>query len=246
MYDERVSAFSSIDPSILVNVVSDDTTALLAGFGGALLGSVVSAFFSWLLHNASVKREIENENRQRVSNERAVALSALVRLQSLINLVIDLRNRIVDCLAEAEAAGHGDFQAWQKVVPIAGLPQVAAPFDVTEISLLLAAKHPETANELIRFHSRVESVVEAMRTYNILRSKLKDLMPANVTGRLGISSISLSDYAKTSSTIAECQDLLGQILSAVAEDCPKGIEVSELLTSNLERFPFMLDHIRMM
>lgn len=237
MFDQSVSAFSSVDPSILVNVISDDTTALLAGLGGAVLGALVSALFSWLLHRASIRREIDKEKRQSVSSEKAVALSALVRLQSLINVAIDLRSHVIDCLAEASNAGHSDLQAWQKITPIAGFTQIAPSFSVEEISLLLSAKEPKVANELIRFRSRIESLLEAMREYNRIKRELKDLMPPTVMqGRMGLSSFTPAGYARIAPTVLECQDLIFQILTALAEDCPNGIEISRATTAALNSY----------
>ena len=40
MISDKTTAFTSIDPRILVNVASDDTTSLIAGVGGAVLGPV--------------------------------------------------------------------------------------------------------------------------------------------------------------------------------------------------------------
>ncbi len=236
MYGDKSTAFSSIDPSILVNVVSDDTTALLSGLGGAVLGALVSAIFSWLMYRSSVKREIANERRHRISAEKSSALSALVRLQSAVNLCLDLRSRIIDSLTQAQQGGYGDFQAWQKIHPITGIPPSLAPFQTDELSLLFSAKKPETANELIRFYSRIISLTEALRTYNEVKNKVKDLMPAHMIGMVGTSSLSYAEYVKVSPFIAECQDLISQIMAAILEDGATAIKLSVLLSSDLNEY----------
>ncbi|MBQ0708714.1 MULTISPECIES: hypothetical protein [Brucella/Ochrobactrum group] len=226
MLPKSPGSISSIDPTILVNIVSNDTTALLSGLGGAVLGAFISAGFSWYLHRSTVNRDIAKEEKSKRTAEKTSALSALVRLQSASNLCLDLRNRVADSLTQAENDGYSDLATWQKITPITGLPPALPPFQTDELSLLFAAKRPDVANELIRFHSRIISMTDAIKTYNQLRSQIKEMMPAKMNGLVGITELTMDDFKRVAPFAAECQDLALQITEFLIEDSEMAISIS--------------------
>ncbi|MCD4514150.1 hypothetical protein LQT97_23230 [Brucella pseudogrignonensis] len=226
----------SIIPDIIVQTGNSDLIIAGVGFLGTIVGALVSAAFSWALHRSNIKRDIAKEDKIKKTAEKTSALGALVRLQTASNLCLDLRNRVADSLSHAEKEGYSNFATWQKITPITGLPPALPPFQTDELSLLFAAKRPDIANELIRFHSRVISMTEAIKTYNQIRGQIKEMMPAKMDGMVGTTELSIKEFERVAPFAAECQDLAIQITEFLIEDSEMAISLSGDLSSCLNDY----------
>jgi len=185
--------------------------------GSTLLGGIVGALASgWIQYRMSTA--------QRRSEEKATALGIISKTFTITNQTYSILSRMLESLEDAERAGGGHLDLWQRMVPIAGLPVHPERITSHEMALIYAIGKPDLASVLFLISEKFASFIESLHTYNSRRQSLSDALPAEMSGIIGAITMDRETYRSVAPRMVELEDLATQLTQAAIEDMTYFIE----------------------
>lgn len=182
---------SFFDPNIVT---------LVAGFGGAVLGSVVSGLVT----------ARQNSNARRI--EQKAGIFKLMIKSSLIQSDFEnLLNSIQDSVAEADRNGLRETPKWAKVQANAGAFDKIS-IDPEDLLCLFEAREFKLLNELVELGMKHGRVIDAFNLYSKLRTELKDHMPRHdIRGPIIGANLNPDDQLRLGPRFLELSSILDHL-----------------------------------
>jgi hypothetical protein len=156
-----------------LKISATDLSTLLAGFGGAIIGGVVSWALAWQASHEARWRDFE----QRTAVEASAAKSLLFKLIDITNGTDGISRHI----AEAETLRQGEDPLWQHVQAMAGRPNSTPVLDTLEYLPFLNAKYSHLINRATLASQRYAALDGALRLYSERRVELQDILAGYTT-----------------------------------------------------------------
>jgi len=225
----------SIADSIALGVQHADWWDLVPASVGALVGAAVASVPAWLLARKSSKETLERDRTERLEQQTADSLSALVKLISIVNGAADLHRTIEEQITEAEKAGHGEQPLWCRVQGIIGLVDDRIRFGADELAPLAAAKDFDYLLQLMLVAARYSTLVVGLRDYAERRRSLTDQVPAKMEGNVG--TILLTDEANAlfAPRAVELETQITELRARAAKDCVEAAQVAEQFGGKIKK-----------
>lgn len=152
---------------------------LLSGFGGAVLGSVISAWVAFVLAKQTIADARERDVQAALAEQKSYVLRLMVKASLVLSDVTAIKNSIDGSLSEANARNLTALPTWRRVLPIVGASQTF-DIDPSELSPIMAAKDNDLMQSTVTLFLQHRHLVEAVKAYSELRNKVKHV----VTGHL--------------------------------------------------------------
>lgn len=172
----------------LLGLGGSDWVAVGSGLGGALLGAIVAGVIAaWLqvkaadhAHGLQVAA-IDHASKQVEIARKAVARDNAVRLMMRASQILVHIKATVDSLhrqlENANSHGLTGHPLWARVPGIVGSAQPQL-FEVEELAPFLEAHEFALVSRCVELGMQHEVLVASIEQYNRVRTKLKDLIPA--------------------------------------------------------------------
>lgn len=200
------------------NTVVTNGITLLAGLGGAILGSWVSGRI------ARSHAKDEKTNRQKAEYFKVMIKCSLIQSD-----FVNLKRAIDESVAAADKNGMADQSKWTKVQ--------ANPDEFEKIVIaaddlvcLFEAREFDLLSGLVEIGMKHARLVGAFNTYSRLRSKLKDHMPNNeIKGPVVGADLNQADLLRLQPRFLE----LSSLLDSIDDLLPRYIVDSKLLSDKL-------------
>ena len=143
---------------------SPNFATLLAGLGGATIGSIIS----YLTARQSSKLTLDRDARARFAEERSQALSVMVTTMQLANRLHTLNLKLKD------AVKGEDGDAWQKLQAAPDESIVPLTFDPKDLVPFVDQKSGELIHRLFLLADRTRSIESSFNVYGRLRLEFED------------------------------------------------------------------------
>lgn len=212
-----------------------DFSTLLAGFGGAIFGGIVS----FALARKTAAEAAAAAEADRVAKEKALALSLFLKVQLITNGLNTQTLYIWDALNRANDHGRLGEPLWQFIQPQVGLDVETPMFQAEEFIPLLQGKRTELINDCQLLSLRYNVIEQSFKTYNQKREKIQDLIrPFSEVGPDGqiLSKIPPIKKDSLAILIAEIETLITSLRKTLAEDYRFSIDLTWKLSSALNDY----------
>lgn len=212
-----------------IELKSADVATLLSGFGGAALGGIVS----WVLAKEAGRETLARDLAQRRAEEKASALSVMLKTQQIANGLHTMRKYLYGCRVEANENRVLDRPMWETTKPIISPTPSRLSYASSEFKPLIAAKRADLIDRcnllalryevdetiLNDYSSRREAFHEFVAPYSELSSwegRITTTVPPELRNQFilkarGLEEIIRSLYAAVTEDALEaaslCQDL---------------------------------------
>lgn len=200
---------------------------LLSGFGGAVLGSAMSAFVALVLARQTSKETLQRDTNARVAQEHSLALRLMVKSSLILSDAIAIKKAIDESLSAANDARLTSRPLWVRVLPIVGSYQI---YDVEaeELAPLIAAKNSDLMHVAVTLFMQHRNLVEIVKVYSDKRDRVKDIITNHIGVSAGIvtSGMTQEDVSRMVPVELELESLVGGIRSML----PGLIEMGEKVT----------------
>ncbi|MBZ9603947.1 hypothetical protein [Phyllobacterium chamaecytisi] len=172
MIDLAKELSTALNPAIIIEVPSSDTATLVAGFGGVLLGGVIS----WLL-GINVQRHARAlAAAERTELEKTTTIRTMLKLQEITNGYYTNLLYIHNSLRQANADQELHHPLWQLVKPAIGGPSVHPKFESKDFEMFIRAGRADLIDRATMLSLRYESTALSFQFYNDRRSALQDVL----------------------------------------------------------------------
>lgn len=208
-------------------------SALVGAVVGAIVGGAISAVISFVLAKQASKEALSRDQEARSAADKATAISALIKTKNIINVLYGALKSMNDNIEQANAAGHGDLQLWQKVQPVVGIREPER-FTTSEIALLTEIDS-DVANALALLEAQSDSSLDALKVYFNRRLAVTEGMPATVEGAVMVTQVSQKELTRLEPRWAELQSLIKDVVTQMREDLTAAIPVAEQLGPTCKR-----------
>lgn len=148
---------------------SADFATLVSGFGGAILGSIISWFIAKQSANENRRRDIETRNLQ----EKTILLQVIIKLMQIMSALYTIHKNIEDAIKKAEKDKFAAPELWMIVQPVAGKPK-SIRFDAVEFVPFAMSNGAEFVNRILLLSARNEAIEEAFMEYSMLHRKFQE------------------------------------------------------------------------
>lgn len=200
------------------SIIIANGITLLAGFGGAILGSWVSGRIA--------KNHAEEDKKSRQKTE---YFKMMIKASLIQSDFTNLKREMDESIATANGQGFGDRPMWTKVQ---ANPGEFEKINITpdDLVCLFEAREFGILSDLVEIGLKHSRLVAAFNTYSQLRSELKDHMPVHdVTGPIVGSNLTESDMLRLQPRFFE----LSSLLESIYQLLPRYLEESEKLSKSL-------------
>ncbi len=154
-----------------------------AAIAGALVGGIFSAIISYLLQRQSFREARRQREEDAAAKHRSMAYSLILKMSNLVTNSY----RWWETLHEVQALlGPENMEPWQRVLPIANIPEKIY-FTDSEMGYLLSLRNDKIFNEVLGLDKYHNSSIEVMTRLGLAKSRLTELLPPPEAfdGRLG-------------------------------------------------------------
>ncbi|TPM34457.1 hypothetical protein [Mesorhizobium sp. B2-3-5] len=200
---------------------------LLAGFGGAVLGSVISAFVAFLLAKQTSRETLERDEHARVAEQQSYALRLMVKSSLILSDVVALKKLIDESLSNANDRGLTGLPLWKRVLPIVGSYQLY-DVDAAELSPLIAAKDSDLMQTAVTLFMQHRNLVEVVRLYSEKRDGVKDIIKNHLAVEEGVitSGLTKEEHSRMVPLEIELESLIKSIRVMVSDLTEMGEKVT--------------------
>ena len=205
--------------ALLLNAsVATNFITLLAGLGGAVLGSLVTGRV-WEAHARNAKKE-----KQRAELFKVVITTSLIQSD-----FVNLKREIDESIKSANANGLADMPNWTKVQSNPGnFERISVSPD--DLVSFMEAKEHNLLSDIIELGMKHARLCDAFNTYSQQRLELKDHMPKNsVSGPVVSSSLTKEDRLRLAPRFLE----LDSLLTSIEKLLPEYIERARSVTNRI-------------
>lgn len=193
-------------------MTSADWAALAAGFGGALLGSGISAYVSWLLLRETSKETLKRDKEARDREIQSHATSLMMKASLLLSDVVAVQRSIDESLSEANALGLTSKPLWQRVLPMVGAEKHIT-LEPLELGALIEAGANDLVYEATDLFQLHPVLVQGIILYNSKRSEVRAISDMNEDAGGGVlnTALTASQVGKLAPLSVELESLIKQI-----------------------------------
>ncbi|WP_140749084.1 hypothetical protein [Mesorhizobium sp. B4-1-3] len=170
---------------------TSDHATLLAGFGGAVLGSCLSAVVSFILAKQASGETLSRDKEARRAEQKAYVLRLTVKASVVLSDVVAIQKTIDQSLSEANDRKLTGQPLWQRVLPIVGSYQTF-DIDPSELSPLIAAKDNDLMQASVTLFMQHRNLVEAVKLYGEKRDKVKAIVMTHFNEAEGVITSGLT------------------------------------------------------
>lgn len=191
---------------------------LLAGLGGAILGSWVSGRI------ARNYADTEKTNRQKTEFFKVMIKCSLIQSD-----FTNLKHELDEAVVMADKNGLANQPKWAKVQ---SNPDEFEKIEITpdDLVCLFEAREFELLSDLVAIGMKHSRITGAFNTYSRLRLEMKDHMPKNdVKGSVVGSNLTKEDFIRLQPRFLE----LSSLLESIDQLLPRYVEESMLLSEKL-------------
>lgn len=140
----------------------DLVPAVIGGVIGALAGGIPA----WLLAKRQSDETLRRDTQQRRETERALAFRVCVRLLTIINSTISLRNHVQRCIALLTKPENAHMEPWQVLIPMIGhTDEGQERFDAEEMAVFASANERDFMMDAMLLARRHSSSLASFKTY---------------------------------------------------------------------------------
>lgn len=154
---------------------TSDHATLLAGFGGAVLGSGLSAVVSFIQAKRTSAETLRRDAESRRAEQKSYVLRLTVKASVVLSDVIAIRKTIDQSLSNANDRNLTSEPLWKRVLPMIGSHQTF-DIDPAELSPLIAAKDNNLVQASVTLFMQHRNLVEAIKVYAEKRDKVKSIV----------------------------------------------------------------------
>ncbi|MFA6154716.1 hypothetical protein [Mesorhizobium sp.] len=201
---------------------------LLSGFGGAILGSVISAWVAFVLAKQTAADAHEREVGASVATQKSYVVRLMVKASLVLSDVNAIKRSIEESLSEANELGLTDQPLWKRVLPMVGRSQTF-DIDPAELSPIMAAKDNELMQSTVTLFLQHRNLVEAVRMYSELRVSVKQILRSHhLASHDGVITTALTQEQAAELLPYEVE--LDSLLKNIRENLPTLIKMAEQVT----------------
>lgn len=197
---------------------STDFATLLAGFGGAIIGGVVS----WMLAIQGSKETLRRDAEQRTASDKTLVLGVVLKVQLIANAYYTQRKYLWDALTLANAQKRLDRPLWELVKPQIGYSHPRPRFEAPEFVPFVVFGRADIIDRCTQLSLRYDVLEASFETYSEKRGRLQELLApfSDAADESGIATtvVPEGEHARVRIMINELEDLLLQIRNSVRED----------------------------
>lgn len=147
-------------------------STLLAGFGGAVVGGVVS----YLLARQSSRETLRRDQDARLDLEHAAALRAMVTAMNLANRVYTLNGVLSEATGKAGADGP-----WTTLKPVPKQRHAAPRFEATDFVPFIKSGAADLVHRCSLLADRVDSLESSFEAYSTTRLEVEEMAAKSTT-----------------------------------------------------------------
>jgi len=222
-----------------------DWLAFWAAMGGSILGAIIGGAVSWMLARQASNETLRRDTELRKSQSRIDAFRALLKIQTITNRLHSIIKSFDEMFEAANTQGLvTKLEKWQIMMPISGVSSNGMTIDSNDVQMFVD-NELDISNRSILLSEKYNSLIESIQTYNKKRYEISDLMPAQVQGNLGTTTLSQAEYLALQPRWAELRSLAEEIRKALAEDFKFSVELANDIgpaarrTLQDEKFPIL-------
>lgn len=212
-----------------------DFSTLLAGFGGVLLGGLIS----FALARKTADEAAAAADADRIAKEKALALSLFLKVQIITNGLDTQTRYIWDALNKRNDQRRLREPLWQFIQPQVGLDVETPMFQAEEFVPLLQGKNTDLINDCQLLSLRYNVIEQSFKAYTEKREKIQDLLrPFSKVGPDGqiLSEIPPIKKDHIAILIAEIENLITSLSRTLAEDYQFSIRLTRKLSLALNDY----------
>jgi len=204
-----------------------DYATLLSGFGGAILGSGLSAWVSFVLAKRTSADVAERDLAAKLEQQKSYVIRLMVKASLVLSDLTSIKEAIDGSLSDANKRNLTGLPFWQRVLPIVGGSQI---FDVDpmELTPLIAAKDTKLVQASVALFLQHRNLVEAVKRYGELRGKVKDITSGHLGSSDGVVTTGLTKAQMAELIPYEVE--LESLVTTIRSRLPSAIELAEKVT----------------
>jgi hypothetical protein len=165
-----IELLNAAQPSV---IVKDVIIPLVAGFGGAVVGALVSYVPSRLLAKDASRQVLARDLTARRDQEKRAGHQIFVKLSVLVNSLCGYHRDIENMIAKAENDGNGHMPIWQRISLMAGIDrEPSVDFTADELAIYVAADQTDYVDDLLLLARRYGAVLSNLATFAKLKTEL--------------------------------------------------------------------------
>lgn len=176
---------AAVDAAPSYAVSTTDSATLIAGFGGAVIGSAISALMSWLLLRQTSKETLRRDSEARDRESEAAALRLMVKSSLILSDVAAIRKTIDSSLLEANDRQITDQPVWTRVLPIVGAEKKLT-LEADDMAPLFELKEHELIYSATDLFQLQPVLISAINLFNRKREEARSISDAHSVGGDGI------------------------------------------------------------
>lgn len=216
---------------------TSDHATLLAGFGGAVLGSGMSAVVSFILAKQTSAETLRRDNEARRAEQKSYVLRLMVKASIVLSDVIAIQKTIDQSLSNANDRKLTGEPLWKRVLPMVGSHQTF-DIDPAELSPIIAAKDNELMQASVTLFMQHRNLLEAIKAYAQKRDKVKDVVTNHFEENQGVITSALTQ-AQMSALLpleVELESIITQIRAMLVDLKPTGERVTYSLGPAMRKY----------
>ena len=195
----------------------DLVPAIIGGVIGALAGGIPA----WLLAKRQSDETLRRDQEQRRETEKSLAFRVSVKLLTIINNTISLRNHVQRCVALIAQPGNAHMELWQVIVPMVGFTDEGTErFDAEEMAVFAAADEHEFMMDAILVAQRHASSLASFLAYCQQRQALLAIAPRpqNFVGQMGTAMLTQEQVDDLKSYTLPLNSIAAGLVTGLEED----------------------------
>lgn len=197
---------------------TSDHATLLAGFGGAVLGSGMSAVVSFILAKQTSAETLRRDSEVRRAEQKSYVLRLMVKSSMVLSDVVAIQKTIDQSLSNANDRNLTGEPLWKRVLPMIGSHQTF-DIDPAELSPLIAAKDNDLMQASVTLFMQHHNLIEAIKVYAEKRDKVKNIVTTHFEEDRGVITSGLTQ-AQASALLpleVELESIITQIRSMLLD-----------------------------
>ncbi|BAV45733.1 hypothetical protein MesoLj113a_41810 [Mesorhizobium sp. 113-1-2] len=216
---------------------TSDHATLLAGFGGAVIGSVLSALVSFILAKQASAETLLRDFEARLAEQKSYVLRLMVKASVVLSDLVAIRKAIDESLSNANDRNLTAEPLWKRVLPIVGSYQTF-DIDAAELSPLIAAKDNALMQASVTLFMQHRNLIEAVRVYADLRGRVKEIVVHHFGSSEGVltSGLTQEQMSKLMPLEIELESLIKTIRAMLTDLIPLAEKVTFEIGPAMQKF----------